>query len=64
MAFNKGKSAQDYPTALMGVIALICQAVSVARWYNDRVTKAKDYPEDIPAAAVNIALKQLNNIRV
>ncbi len=32
-SFNKGNSTQDYPSSLMGVIALLRQAYYDARWY-------------------------------
>ena len=33
MSFSKGRSRQDYPTSLMGAIALIRQTLYDARWY-------------------------------
>lgn len=63
MAFDKGSSPQDYPTSLMGSIALIRQTFSDARWYNDSVAKAKDYPEDVKTPDFNIALERLSNIK-
>jgi len=63
MAFNKGSSPQDYPTSLMGSIALIRQTFSDARWYNDSLAKVKDYPDDVKAPDFNIALERLRSIK-
>lgn len=35
-SFSKGTSAQDYPTSLMGAIALLRQTYSDAQWYKSR----------------------------
>ncbi|HEY6976112.1 MAG TPA: amidohydrolase family protein [Chitinophagaceae bacterium] len=35
-SFNKGISTQDYPTSLMGAIALLRQTYLDAKWYKDR----------------------------
>jgi len=37
-SFNKGVSTQDYPTSLMGVIALLRQTYLDAKWYKNRPT--------------------------
>ncbi|WP_115717977.1 amidohydrolase family protein [Gallaecimonas mangrovi] len=35
MAFDKGSSPQEYPTSLMGAIALVRQTLSDAAWYKE-----------------------------
>lgn len=39
MAFDKGSSEQDYPSSLMGSIALIRQTFTDANWYNQNKNK-------------------------
>ncbi|MFQ6370233.1 amidohydrolase family protein [Shewanella sp. YIC-542] len=63
MSFNKGSSVQDYPTSLMGSMALIRQTFSDARWYNDTISKAADYPETVSKPEFNIALERLKDIK-
>ena len=50
-SFNKGTSTQDYPSALMGVIALLRQTYFDAQWYKQTANK-KEY---------NINLEEWNN---
>jgi imidazolonepropionase-like amidohydrolase len=49
LSFNKGTSTQDYPSSLMGSIALIRQTYLDAQWYKN----AKDKDFDISLAAWN-----------
>ncbi|KFZ36079.1 amidohydrolase [Shewanella mangrovi] len=62
ISFDKGSSPQDYPNSLMGSIALIRQTFSDARWYNENMAKAKEYPE-MKAPEFNIALEKLGNLK-
>ncbi|WP_417760152.1 amidohydrolase family protein [Shewanella sp.] len=62
ISFDKGSSPQDYPSSLMGSIALIRQTFSDARWYNENVAKAKSYP-DIAMPEFNIALEALADLK-
>ncbi|MCO5241406.1 MAG: amidohydrolase family protein [Chitinophagaceae bacterium] len=52
-SFNKGTSAQSYPTSLMGAIALLRQTYIDADWY-------KNNPD---AEGVNLSLQAWNNNR-
>ncbi len=47
MSFNKGSSTQDYPSSLMGSIALIRQAIFDAQWYAG--AKEKEYNASLEA---------------
>ena len=47
MSFNKGSSTQDYPSSLMGSIALIRQAILDAQWYAG--AKEKEYNASLEA---------------
>ncbi len=53
LSFDKGTSTQDYPSSLMGAIALLRQTYLDARWYKDDKTK-KEY---------NISLEMFNNLQ-
>jgi len=50
-SFNKGISTQNYPSSLMGSIALIKQTYFDADWYNNNTDKKE----------VNISLQKLND---
>jgi imidazolonepropionase-like amidohydrolase len=52
LSFDKGTSTQDYPSSLMGAIALIRQTYLDAAWYKNDKTK-KEY---------NISLEAFNNL--
>lgn len=52
-SFSKGSSTQDYPSSLMGAIALIRQSYLDAQWYK----QSKNKPE------FNISLDAWNNIQ-
>lgn len=52
-SFNKGSSTQDYPSSLMGSIALIRQTYLDAQWYRNEKNK-KEF---------NISLDAFNNIQ-
>lgn len=52
-SFDKGSSTQDYPSSLMGAIALIRQTYLDADWYKKDKTK-KEY---------NISLESFNNLQ-
>ena len=52
-SFDKGSSTQDYPSSLMGSIALLRQTYLDAEWYKNDKTK-KEY---------NISLESFNNIQ-
>ncbi|MCE9678189.1 amidohydrolase family protein [Shewanella sp. AS1] len=60
LAFDKGSSIQDYPSSLMGSIALIRQTLSDAKWYKENVDKNKDKGID-KALEFNIAFERLKN---
>ncbi|MCE9787204.1 amidohydrolase family protein [Shewanella chilikensis] len=62
MAFDKGSSPQDYPTSLMGSIALIRQTLSDANWYNQNKKKSAGR-EDLLSPEFNIALERLHDIK-
>ncbi len=44
-SFRKGRSRQDYPTSLMGAIALLRQTLYDAQWYHQT---RKHFPDQIP----------------
>jgi imidazolonepropionase-like amidohydrolase len=52
-SFNKGVSSQDYPSSLMGAIALLRQTYYDAQWYKNEKNK-KEY---------NISLDAFNNLQ-
>ncbi len=52
-SFNKGISSQDYPTSLMGAIALLRQTYLDAQWYKSRPAKE----------GVNLSLEAWNNLQ-
>ncbi len=53
LSFDKGTSSQDYPSSLMGAIALLRQTYLDANWYKTDKTK-KEY---------NISLDAFNNLQ-
>jgi len=53
LSFDKGTSSQDYPSSLMGAIALLRQTYLDASWYKSDKTK-KEY---------NISLDAFNNLQ-
>ena len=57
-SFNKGSSTQDYPTSLMGAIALIRQTYLDAQWYKDLTPAQK---EKSTSEGINISLEAWNN---
>ncbi|HXU26155.1 MAG TPA: amidohydrolase family protein, partial [Bacteroidia bacterium] len=52
-SFNKGTSTQDYPSSLMGAIALLRQTYLDAQWYAANKNKTE----------VNISLEAFNNLQ-
>ncbi|MBC7410921.1 MAG: amidohydrolase family protein [Bacteroidia bacterium] len=50
LSFNKGVSRQEYPTSLMGSIALLRQALYDAQWYKNETNKKE----------TNLSLQALN----
>ncbi|MBL7925252.1 MAG: amidohydrolase family protein [Bacteroidia bacterium] len=56
-SFNKGSSTQDYPSSLMGSIALLRQAYLDARWYAQAPEKTHDF--SLEAWNNNITLPQV-----
>ncbi|MEI6488091.1 MAG: amidohydrolase family protein [Bacteroidota bacterium] len=55
LSFDKGISTQDYPSSLMGAIALLRQTYLDAAWYkNDKPQEKKEY---------NISLDAFNNLQ-
>lgn len=61
LAFDKGSSPQDYPTSLMGSIALIRQTLADATWYKEN--KRKSFSKtDNNIVEFNNALDKLANI--
>ena len=52
-SFNKGSSTQDYPSSLMGAIALLRQTYLDAQWYATNKTKTE----------YNISLDAFNNLQ-
>lgn len=61
MSFNKGISKQQYPSSLMGSIALIRQTFLDARWYAE-VAKVKESKPSTPGIETNLALQKLVDI--
>ena len=57
-SFNKGSSTQDYPTSLMGAIALIRQTYLDAQWYKGLTPAQK---EKSTSEGVNLSLEAWNN---
>ncbi len=51
LSFNKGSSRQEYPSSLMGSIALLRQALYDAKWYKNSTEKKE----------TNLSLVALNN---
>ncbi|MCK5127047.1 MAG: amidohydrolase family protein [candidate division Zixibacteria bacterium] len=61
ISFSKGKSVQDYPSSLMGSIALIRQTLFDIEWYNQAHTAYKYNPaQKMPE--FNSAIEALSNI--
>lgn len=58
-SFSKGSSTQDYPSSLMGSIALIRQAYFDAQWYAGLKDKSKEYNLGLEAWNRNQALLQV-----
>ena len=56
-SFNKGTSTQDYPSSLMGSIALLRQTYFDADWYR------KQAPERVVGGEVNISLDAWNKLQ-
>ncbi|MBS1645945.1 MAG: amidohydrolase family protein [Bacteroidetes bacterium] len=52
-SFNKGSSTQDYPSSLMGSIALLRQTYYDAQWYQNNKNKTE----------YNISLEMFNNLQ-
>lgn len=61
MAFDKGSSLQDYPSSLMGSMALIRQTLADAKWYNANIDKSFSNTTN-EKIEFNIALARLANI--
>ncbi|MBV9961544.1 MAG: amidohydrolase family protein [Parafilimonas sp.] len=57
-SFNKGSSTQDYPTSLMGSIALIRQTFLDAQWYKNLSAADK---EKSTSEGTNLSLEAWNN---
>ena len=57
-SFNKGSSTQDYPTSLMGSIALIRQTYLDAQWYKSLTPAQK---EKSTSEGTNLSLEAWNN---
>lgn len=57
-SFNKGTSTQDYPTSLMGAIALLRQTYLDAQWYKN-LTQAQK--EKSTSEGINLSLEAWNN---
>ena len=57
-SFNKGTSTQEYPSSLMGTIALLRQTYLDALWYKT-LTEKKEYNISLEAWNSNLALPQL-----
>jgi imidazolonepropionase-like amidohydrolase len=53
-SFSKGTSTQDYPSSLMGAIALIRQAYLDAQWYKGQPSQKKEF---------NLSLEEWNRIQ-
>ncbi|RTR38480.1 amidohydrolase [Shewanella canadensis] len=61
LAFDKGSSPQDYPTSLMGSIALIRQTLADATWYKENKSKSFSKTGN-NIVEFNNALDKLSNI--
>ena len=61
LAFDKGSSVQDYPSSLMGSMALIRQTLADAKWYNANIDKSLN-KASADRIEFNIALERLGNI--
>lgn len=61
LAFDKGSSPQDYPSSLMGSIALIRQTLSDAHWYKENRKKSFSKSET-QLIEFNSAYSALENI--
>lgn len=61
-SFDKGSSKQDYPSSLMGSIALIRQTIEDADWYKKAQAAYKANPNQ-PQPEFNATLAALGNIR-
>ncbi|MGB0899384.1 MAG: amidohydrolase family protein, partial [Psychrobium sp.] len=59
-SFNKGSSAQNYPSSLMGSIALLRQTFSDANWYQKSQGKSVTFAGD--NIEYNAALNAISNI--
>ena len=59
-SFNKGSSAQNYPSSLMGSIALLRQTFSDANWYQKSQGKSVTFAGD--NIEYNAALEAISNI--
>ncbi|TKK71638.1 amidohydrolase [Ilyomonas limi] len=57
-SFNKGSSTQDYPTSLMGAIALLRQTYLDAQWYKNLTPVQK---EKSTSEGTNLSLEAWNN---
>ncbi len=57
-AFDKGSSTQDYPTSLMGAIALLRQTYLDAQWYKGLSSTQK---EKNTGEGINLSLEAWNN---
>ena len=57
-SFNKGSSTQDYPTSLMGSIALIRQTYLDAQWYKNLPATDK---EKSTSEGTNLSIEAWNN---
>ena len=54
-SFRKGSSPEDYPSSLMGAIALLRQTLYDVRWYNDR-GRAEQRDAELEALSAQLAL--------
>lgn len=61
MAFDKGSSEQDYPSSLMGSIALIRQTFADANWYNQNKNKSANGTTN-SQIEFNIAFERLDKL--
>jgi imidazolonepropionase-like amidohydrolase len=52
LSFSKGSSRQQYPSSVMGSIALIRQTLYDARWYGDAAARGRDAEAPVPSAAL------------
>lgn len=56
LSFNKGSSSMDYPSSLMGAIALLRQTYLDAKWYANQGLKKAEFNEGLEAWNRNHAL--------